>query len=444
MTIDTLISAKWVIPVSPAGVLHQHSIAINDGKILDILPTQQALQQYSPKQQVDCPEHALLPGLINSHTHAAMNLLRGIADDLPLMPWLKAHIWPAEQRWLSESFVHDGSLHAIAEMIRSGTTTFNDMYLFPDVTARCALQAGVRASIGLIVIDFPTAWAQDAAEYLSKGLKLRDELKNYPLLHFTLAPHAPYTVSDGPLQRIATLANELDLPIHMHVHETQHEVDEFLQQRQQRPLAHLAALGLLSPNLQAVHMTALNAEEIELLAAHDVSVIHCPESNLKLASGICPVAPLQHQGVNVALGTDGAASNNDLDLFGEMRTAALLAKGINQDARAVKAQTALEMATINAARALHIDHLTGSLALGKSADMIAVNLNHIETAPVYDPVSTLVYACSREQVEYVWVAGRSLLHKRQLTTLDESAILEAAHHWREKIYAFNQQSGTEQ
>jgi len=432
--IDTLIHARWIIPVEPdARVLEYHSLAIHDGRILAIVPTAQAEQDYQAQHTQQLPQHALLPGMINTHTHAAMTLFRGLADDLPLMEWLHDHIWPAEANWVNSEFVHDGTQLAIAEMLRGGTTCFNDMYFFPDEIARVATQAGIRAAIGLIIIDFPTAWANDADEYLSKGLQLHDRYRNDPLISTVFAPHAPYTVSDQPLQRIQTLSEELDIPIHIHVHETADEIKQSLEQHQLRPLARLEQLGMLTPHLLAVHMTQLDDDEITRLAEAGVHVLHCPESNLKLASGFCPIDQLHRAGINIALGTDGAASNNDLDMFGEMRSAALLAKAVAGDASAIPAATALQMATINGARALGIDNETGSLLPGKAADVIAVQLDDIEAEPLYHPLSHIVYACSRDKVSDVWVAGRHLLSKRRLTTMDEAAIRQRSRVWQEKI-----------
>jgi len=434
--IDLLIHAGWVIPVEPAGlVLEHHSVAVHNGRIEAVLPRGRAEAQYSAAEVRDLPDHALVPGFVNTHTHAAMSLMRGLADDLPLMTWLQEHIWPVEARWVSEEFVHDGTQLAMAEMIRGGTTCFNDMYFFPDITARAALHAGMRAMIGLIVIDFPTVWAQDADEYLSKGLALRDEIRNEPLLRTAFAPHAPYTVSDAPLERIRVLSAELGIPVHMHVHETADEVRQAVGRDGRRPLARLDALGLLSPDFLAVHMTQLEPEEIRLLAERGVRVLHCPESNLKLASGICPIQALLREGVTVALGTDGAASNNDLDMIGEMRTAALLAKIRAEDASALPAQAALRMATLSGAEALGLQEEIGSIERGKSADLCAIDLSRLETRPVYDPVSQLVYAACREQVSDVWVAGRCLLRERRLTTLDEAALRERAETWRARISA---------
>ena len=438
--IDTMIHAGWIIPVEPEGVaLQDHSIAIHDGHIEAILPTDKARLKFHAEHELERPEHVLIPGLINSHTHAAMSLMRGLADDLPLMDWLSNHIWPAEAKWVSPEFVRDGTRLAMAEMLRSGTTCFNDMYFYPDEVARQVEHAGMRAVLGLIIIDFPTAWAQNAEDYLHKGLAIHDSVRGSSLISTALAPHAPYTVSDEPLKKVAMFAEELDIPIHIHVHETAAEVSQGETQHGMRPLARLEELGLHSPRLLAVHMTQLSDEEITAHADANAHVIHCPESNLKLASGFCPVQKLLAAGVNVALGTDGAASNNDLDMLGEMRTAALLAKGIAGDAGAVPASQALSMATINGARALGLDSVCGSLLPGKAADIVAIHMNTIETQPLFHVISQVVYACGREQVSDVWVAGRHLLKDHHLTTLDEKAILATARQWREKLSPFDQE-----
>ncbi len=434
LNVDTLIHARWIAPVEPDNVVHEHhSMAIRDGRIVEILPTASASERYRANETVNLDHHVLIPGFINAHTHAAMSLFRGLADDLPLMDWLNHHIWPAEGKWVGAEFVQDGTALAVAEMLKGGTTCFNDMYFFPDDTARVAAEAGIRASVGLIIIDFPSAWAQTADEYLHKGLKLHDDLRNNDLVTTAFAPHAPYTVADGPLEKIRTLSDELDIPVHMHVHETEHEVEEAMARHSKRPLERLANLDLLTPRLMAVHMTQLLAGEIDSLAQANVNVVHCPESNLKLASGYCPVHELLRKGVNVALGTDGAASNNDLDMLGEMRTAALLAKAVARDATALPAHTALRMATLNGAKALGLDARTGSLAPNKYADMAAVDLSGLGTQPVYDPVSQIVYAAGRNLVTDVWVAGKQLVKNRQLTTLDEAAILKKAQTWRDRI-----------
>jgi len=435
-TIDILIDAGWIIPVEPADcVMEDCSIAIHHGRIVEILPSTDAAEKYNANTHHHMPGHLLTAGFINTHTHAAMSLMRGLADDLPLMDWLQNHIWPAESAWMSEDFVRDGCELAIAEMLRSGTTCFNDMYFFPDITARVARDAGIRAVVGLIVLDFPTVWAATANEYIEKGLQLNDQLHGEELIRTAFAPHAPYTVSDQPLQQVQTLVNELDLPIHIHLHEIESEITKSIEQFGVRPIERLNQLGLLSPNLIAVHMTQLQQQEIELLAENGVHIVHCPQSNLKLASGFCPVDQLQNAGVNVALGTDGAASNNDLDMGNEMQTAALLAKAVSGNAGSLPAANALEMATINGARALGLDHLIGSLLPGKSADIIAIDMNTIETQPLYNLDSQLVYANSRDKITDVWVNGQHLLNQRELTTLDTTAILTKANNWQQKIKA---------
>lgn len=432
--IDTLLHARWVVPVDNKNrYLENHCIAIHENKIVGILPSNQAAEHYHAAVTRHYDNHALIPGLINSHTHAAMNLFRGLADDLSLMDWLENHIWPAEAQHVNESFVHTGTQLAIAEMIRSGTTCFNDMYFFPDITARVAADIGMRASIGLILIDFPTVWANNSEEYIDKGLAVFDHYKDHDLIKTAFAPHAPYTVSDEPLKHIRTLSDELELCIHMHIHETASEVNNAIKNTGIRPLTRLYELGLLTPSLQAVHMTQLQEDELPLLASAGCHVIHCPESNMKLASGICPVTRLLDAGVNVALGTDSSSSNNDLDMFGEMRSAALLAKISTMDATAVSAHQALEMATINGARALGIDDTVGSLETGKSADIVAVNFDTIETIPVYDPVSHLVYCNSRDHVSDVWIAGKQLLTNRVLNTIDENKLKQDCLRFSQKI-----------
>ncbi len=432
--VNTLIEARWVVPIEPTGVvLENHSVVIDDGHIVALQPTATARERYVPHHHYTFPHHALLPGLVNGHTHAAMSLLRGVADDLPLMEWLQHHIWPAEQRWVDATFVRDGTALAIAEMIRGGTTCFNDMYFFPEESAKVAAESGIRAVVGLLMIDFPTAWGEGPDHYLEKGLALHSQLQGQPRLHTTLAPHAPYTVSDEPLQRLQRLSEQLELPVHMHIHETADEVESGQRDHGCRPLQRLQQLGLINSRLAAVHMTQLTSPEIELLASTGASVIHCPESNLKLASGFCPVHALHQAGVNIALGTDGAASNNDLDLLGEMRTAALLAKGSSGDASAVPAHQALRMATLNGARALGLERQIGSLKVGKAADLIAVDLGRLENQPLYDVASQLVYASSRHQVDSVWVEGRQLLHQGELTTLDGVEVVQRAQEWRSKI-----------
>jgi len=386
-------------------VLEQHAVAVRDGAIEQVLPAADAARKFAAYEFIELPDHVLIPGLVNAHTHAAMTLMRGLADDLPLMRWLEGHIWPAETRHLSPRFVLDGTALACAEMLRGGITCFNEMYFFPESALEAALEAGMRVALGLIVVDFPTAYASDPADYLRKGLALRDRSREQPLVSFCFAPHAPYTVSDATFRQIGTLAAELDLPVHLHVHETASEIERSLAEHGVRPLERLRRLGLLGPSLIAVHCVHIEQAEIDLLARHGCSVVHCPSSNLKLASGFAPVDSMLKSNINVALGTDGAASNNRLDLLNEMRTAALLAKAVARDAQALPAHAALHAATLGGARALGLGARVGSIEPGKRADLVAVALRGPELAPCYDPVSQLVYAAGREHVTHVWVDG---------------------------------------
>ena len=432
-SIDTLIVAKHVAPVEPRGVLHDHAVAVHDGRIVGVLPRERAETQFAAREVVRLDDHVLIPGLVNLHCHAAMSLMRGLADDVPLMSWLKDHVWPAEARHVNDAFVHDGSMLAMAEMLRGGTTCVNDMYFFPDATARAALKAGMRASLGVIAIDFPSVYAPDPAGYLQKGLATRDAYQGEALLSFCLAPHAPYTVSDEPLKRIVVLAEELDVPIHCHVHETRAETDEGMAKHGMRPFERLRRLGIVGPRLIAVHCVHMDGPELDVMAREGVSVAHGPSSNLKLASGIAPVTAMRERGIRVGIGTDGAASNNRLDMFAEMRTAALLAKGASGDARVVSAADALEMATLEGARALGLEQIAGSIVPGKAADLAAVELSGLETLPCFDPVSHLVYAAGREHVTHVWVAGRARLSGRRLVDLDEQDLQDKARWWQKRL-----------
>jgi len=410
-----ILEPRWLVPVEPAGaVLKQHAVVVRDGTIEAVLPAADAAARFPGYAVIELADHALIPGLVNVHTHAAMTLMRGLADDLPLMSWLEEHIWPAEKRHVSAEFVRDGTLAACAEMLRGGVTCFNDMYFFPEAALEAALEARMRSVHGIIVIEFPSAYASDPADYLRKGLELRDRYGDEPLASFCLAPHAPYTVADPTFQRVATLAAELDIPVHVHVHETEHEVQRSLADHGMRPLERLQRLNLVTPNLIAVHAVHLTATEIALLAHHGCSVAHCPSSNLKLASGFAPVAKLAQAGVNIALGTDGAASNNRLDMFQEMRTAALLAKAVAGDAQAMPAHAALRAATLGGAHALGLAERIGSITVGKAADLTAVALRGVELEPYYDVVSHLVYAAGREHVSDVWIAGEQQLASGKL------------------------------
>jgi 5-methylthioadenosine/S-adenosylhomocysteine deaminase len=434
--INLIIYARWVIPVRPRQqMLENMGVVVNKGKIVCLLPRQECERCYTADEVIERPHGVLIPGLINAHTHASMSLLRGYADDLPLMKWLSEYIWPAEAKWVDERFVEFGAELAILEMIKGGTTCFNDMYFFPDVVAKVAKNSGIRASVGMIVIDFPTVWAQNADEYLDKGMAVHDAYRHESRINTTFAPHAPYTVSDVPLERIRMFADELDVQIHMHLHETEHEVEESLAQYGVRPLERLDRLGLLTPRLQAVHLTQLLPGEIETLAGRGVHAVHCPQSNMKLASGVSPVSAMRAAGIPLAIGTDGASSNNDLDMFGEMQSAALMAKHDTLNAEAMPAFDALEAATLGGARALAIDSITGSIEPGKAADLVCVDLKQAASWPVYHPVAQLVYAVARDHVSDVWVEGECLLKEGIPCKMNEDYILDAAQEIANRIAA---------
>jgi 5-methylthioadenosine/S-adenosylhomocysteine deaminase len=431
---DLRIDAGWIVPVRPAGqALIHHSLLVRDGRIAAMLPTADADKNWSAAEHLRLPSHALIPGLVNLHTHAAMNLLRGYADDLPLMTWLHEHIWPAEGRHVSADFVRDGTRLACLEMLKGGVTCFNDMYFFSEAAVEAAVETGMRITAGLIVVDSPTPYAADPDDYLNKGMAVRDAWRDHPLVQFCLAPHAPYTVGDRTLEKIVTYAAQLDLPVHMHIHETEDEIRHSQEKYGLRPLARLKSLGLLGPGLVAVHAVQLNDEEIGWLAQHGCHVAHCPASNLKLASGFAPVARLLSAGINVGVGTDGAASNNRLDMFSEMRLAAVLAKGVSGDPSALPAHQALEMATLAGARALGMEQRIGSLEVGKQADVVALELESVASQPCYDPISQLVYSAGREQVSHVWVNGVPVVAERRSLHLEEAETLARAHAWRVRI-----------
>lgn len=430
--VDLRIDATWVVPVEPAGVLTDHAVIVDAGRIVDLVPLGDTVR-YAPRTQVALPHHVVIPGLVNAHTHAAMTLLRGIADDVALGPWLAEHIWPREARFLSPDFVYDGTLLGAAEMLLGGVTCCNDMYFYPDAAARAYETAGLRAMIGIPVLDFPTPYAADADAYLQQGLAARDAFKNAPRLRFALAPHAPYTVGDATWQKVVMYAGQLELPIQTHVAETRTEVENARAEGGVAPLARLARLGVTGPDFIAIHAVHLDAADIDLLAAHGCHVVHCPASNMKLASGIAPVAALRARGVNVALGTDGAASNNRLDVLAEMRLASLLAKVHSGDATALPAADILHMATLGGARALGLQAQIGSLVAGKQADIAAIDLSGLDALPVYDPVSHLVHVAGRAEVTHVWVAGMAAVADKALTTLDAAALRGRARAWQARL-----------
>jgi 5-methylthioadenosine/S-adenosylhomocysteine deaminase len=429
-----ILSPRWLIPVVPEGVvLTEHSLVVLGDKIQDLLPRQEALSQYPDYEETELPHHALTPGFINVHGHSAMTLLRGYADDKALMDWLNNYIWPIENQFSSNEFVYDGTALAIAEMIRGGTTCAIDSYFFPNASADAYTDLGFRAQVSMPIIQFPTNWAKSEEEHLHKALEVHNDIKSRPLIKTALAPHAPYTVTDQGFEKIVMYAAELDVPIHLHLHETATEVEDAVRDTGKRPIARMHELGVISPALQAVHMTQLTEDEIKLLTENNVNVAHCPDSNLKLASGYCPVPELIAAGVNVAVGTDGVASNNNLDMSAELRSAALLAKGLTGIATNVTAEQALAMGTINGARLMGREAELGSLEIGKLADVIAIDLSDPLSQPVYHPISQIVYSTSGEQISHVWISGKAKLTNRQFTDIDIQRVVAKAREWREKI-----------
>lgn len=430
---DFRIDAGWILSVDDDNrVLENHSLVVGGGKIIDCVPGDTAEELYSDLSVVDRRHHILMPGLVNTHMHMPMNLLRGLGSDQPLMSWLRDYIWPAEAAHMSAEFCRDGTELALAESLLGGVTTVNDMYFFADDIARVCQRVGVRATIGMTILGFPTPWAGSTEEYFDKGLMIHDMLRDDPLLQTTLAPHAPYTVDIEALEKIKALSGELNVPVHMHIHETAVEVHDYVKAHGVRPIAMLEKIGLLGPSLLAVHLTQMQDSEIASFADKGVHVLHCPESNLKLASGFCPISKLVAKGANVAMGTDGAASNNDLDLLGETQTAALLAKAVSEDAASIPAVQALRMATINGAKALGIDQVSGSLEIGKSADIACIQPD-LSMLPIHDVIAQVIYATTRDRVSDVWVAGKQLVKDRQLTTIDSERLSRVAIDWGKKI-----------
>jgi 5-methylthioadenosine/S-adenosylhomocysteine deaminase len=436
-SIDLVIEARWLVPVDSSHSLREfYSVVIHHQLIVDILPTIEARVKYMPSELVVLDEQVLIPGLINAHTHIAMSLMRGMADDLSLMAWLNGHVWPAERAFVTEQYVRDASLLGCAEMLSGGTTCFNDMYFYPQSTAVAVSQAGIRANLGLTILEFPTNYASDADDYLQKGFEAHDSWRGNPLITSFIAPHAPYTVSNQTFEKVAVYAEQLGLGIHTHLHETRDEINQSELQYGMRPIQRISAFGLLGPNFVAAHGVHLLDHEIEMLSGHGCHIAHCPSSNLKLASGIARVADLLNSGVNVCVGTDGAASNNRLDMFGEMRLAALLAKGVNEDATVLPAHQALEMVTIQAAKALGLEDKIGSIEIGKHADLVAVKLTEVTTSPCYDPLSHLVYTCGREHVTHTWVDGTLRYCNGLYANIEPLELKEIIQSWQPKLKQF--------
>jgi len=430
-----IIHAPHIVTVNATNdVLNDHAVVVENGKIVDILPSSSCSSDgiVLPKGTV------LMPGLINAHTHSPMVYLRGYADDLPLTTWLETKIWPTEFKCVSREFVREGAELAIAEMLLGGTTCFSDMYFFPEAVCDAIEATGIRGVVGSILIEFPSAYAADAADYLAKGEEMISS-NQCDRITFTVAPHSPYTVSEGHLVKAGELARKYGIPMHIHLHESESEIEESLQlntasqfchkcDRKCRPLENLDSIGLINESFIAVHMTQATPEDIATLSSRGAHVVHCPSSNLKLASGFCPVQAMQTAGINIALGTDGASSNNSLNMFEEMKLAAILAKGVSKSATSVGAMEAIRMATINGASALGIDSKTGSIEIGKNADIIAVDLSSFSSQPMYSPVSQLVYANSKK-VSHVWVDGKLLVENGNLSTIDVEGLKSNIEKW---------------
>ena len=433
--VDTIINTRWILPIKPKNkVIENSSIVINNSIILDIDDTDIINKKYESKDLYNLNNHCVMPGLINNHTHLSMSLFKGIADDLNLDEWLKNEIWPLETKYVDKEFVELGSKLAIIELIKSGSTCFNDMYFFPEVTAYASLELGIRASLGLITIDFPSNYAQNSEEYLEKGLDTRDKLKNETLVSFTMAPHAPYTVGDETLKKIFALSNELDLPVHMHIHETENEIIESTQKYNQRPIERLFNLGLINPNFIGIHAVHLNSEDISILSKNKANLVSCPVSNLKLASGIPSTALDNSKKINLSFGTDGSASNNKLDILSEARLGSLLLKGISKDATKLNSNNSLECLTINAAKSLGMENKIGSIEKNKAADLIAINFNKISSQPIFNPTSHIVNAIDRENITHSWINGRCIMDDRNLQTVDENLIIQKVQRFVKKFY----------
>ncbi len=430
-TCDLLISAPWVLPVAPDNtVLDDHALAVSDGQIVALGLRATLEAQYQANERIALTDHILLPGLVNAHGHGAMSLLRGAGEDQPLKAWLEETIWPMEAALVNHEFVRLGTELAIAEMLLSGTTTFSDMYFLPEVVGEVAAEQGIRVQLAFPIIEFPNVWSENAEEAIHKGLALFNKFRHHERVNVAFGPHSAYSVSTADLERVGMYTAELEIPIHMHLHETAVEVaDARASNGGNSWVEQLHAIGLLGPHFQAVHMTQLSDTELGLIADTGTEVVHCPTSNLKLASGYCPVTQLHQHGVTVGLGTDGAASNNRLDMFDEARLAALLAKHHEQDAAAGNAPDVLKMATYDGARVLGIEELTGSLEVGKQADFITVDSTALGMLPLYNPFAALIHGNAGNAVDNVFIGGEALVKDGQLTKLSLRELAQRVQTW---------------
>ncbi|MDA1134262.1 MAG: TRZ/ATZ family hydrolase [Proteobacteria bacterium] len=431
--VDLIITPRWIFSAIDSVVLEKTSIVVDNGNILELIPNEIIEQKYAAKASFNLTDHLLLPGLINSHTHAAMSLFKGYADDLTLQSWLTDRIWPAEKKYVDEKFVTEGSKLAIAEMIQSGITTFNDMYFYPQQTAEVAVKIGMRANLGMVLLEFPTNYASDPDDYLTKGLAFRDLFREEGLISTSLAPHAPYSVSDESFLKINTYAQELDLKIHVHLHETTTEIEDSLKQYGLTPIQRLDALGVLGPHISAAHCVHLTNTDLDILAKNNMCVIYNPTSNLKLGSGIANIKGMIERDICIAIGTDGSASNNRLDILNELNIALLINKGVNHQADFMNPAELIKMATLNGAKSIGMEGRLGSLEKGKCADLIAVNMSSLEMKPIYDPLSSLLYSGNRSMVSHVWIGGNMQMKERALINIDVDELLNGLGAWQQKI-----------
>lgn len=433
--VKTLIHPKQILTMT-GELLNDYSLAVEGGLFVGIVPTLEAKTQFTAQEEYSLPTHVLMPGLINAHTHVSMNLLKGLADDLKLLAWLQNHIWPAEAAVISPEFVKDGALLAMAELIRGGVTCFNDNYFYMDELAEVVNEVGMRAVLAECFFKFSTPWSPNPEVAFERMERLIAFCKTTETITPAIFPHAPYSTDIPLLEKISAFAKKHDLIIHTHLLESQTEINEYIDEHKCRPLDLWNKLGLIGPKTVAVHMTYVNDEDMKIIRIQKAHVVNCPESNMKLASKVSPVQKMLNMGINVALGTDGAASNNDLDMFGEMKSAAFLSKVWTDDPESLNAKTVLEMATLNGAKALQLADKVGTIEIGKALDAIAVDMDTIETLPCFNPVSQLVYATPRNQVTHVWVNGKILMDNRKLTTIDEAALKKKAYAWQDKLKVY--------
>jgi 5-methylthioadenosine/S-adenosylhomocysteine deaminase len=428
-SIDTLITARWIVPIEPAGlVLEDHAVAVHRGQVVAVLPAAQARARFAAAESIERPTHVLLPGFVNAHTRAAMTLLRGAAESSSFDYWLNRQVRPLELRWMDAEYVRDGTELAIADMLTSGTTCFADLHLFPEVVAQAASAAKIRACIGLPVADVPSPWAGSANECLAKGIALHDEYRDDPLITTAMAPDFDAS-TDETLVRVRRAADELELPVTIRLIEAR----DLGSLGRRQVLGRVEQVGLLSPLLTAVHVPELDDSEVAHLSRVGASVVHCSRAGLKLGLSECPVATLKAHNVNLALGTDAAACSNDLSMLAELQSAALTARGITPSPAPIPAHEWLHAATLGGARALGLAEVTGSLVAGKWADLCCVDLSRAHTQPVYDPAAQLLFSAARDQVSDVWVAGRQLVQDGRLTALDLEDVLRRAQYWQARI-----------